>query len=104
MESKFTGGLLGLIGVSLAVTFGSIFTLFIAYPWLFCFKQRWYAKHTYYDGVQMQFDGKGGQLIGNYLKWILLSIITIGIYSLWFSINLHKWNVKHTHRVASTNE
>jgi len=46
------------------------------------------------------FDGNGGQLFGNYIKWFLLTIITLGIYSLWLSINRKKWVVKHTH-VAS---
>jgi len=97
MESKFTGGLLGLIGISIlqgviiGLTFG------IAAPWAVCLKESWIAKHTIIDGHQVVFDGKGGQLFGNYIKWFLLSIITFGIYSLWLGINMKKWVVKHTH-------
>ena len=39
MESKFTGGLLGLIGVSLVTVFVTLITLGIAYPWMCCYKK-----------------------------------------------------------------
>ncbi|MBR2043247.1 MAG: DUF898 family protein [Clostridia bacterium] len=97
MESKFTGGLLGLIGISLLQGFIITITFGIAAPWAICIKERWIAKHTIIDGRQVTFDGTGGQLFGNYIKWFLLSIITIGIYSLWLGINMKKWVVKHTH-------
>ena len=45
----------------------------------------------------MIFDGTGGQLFGNYIKWFLLSIVTCGIYSLWLGLNMQKWVTKHTH-------
>ena len=97
MESKFTGGLLGLIGVSLLQSLIIIFTLGIGLPWAVCLKQSWIAKHTVIDGHKLTFDGTGGQLFGNYIKWFLLSIITLGIYSFWVTIKIQKWITKHTH-------
>lgn len=99
MESKFTGGLLGLIGVNLLQYILIVITLGIGTPWAVCFKEKWIAKHTIIDGHQVVFDGKGGQLFGNFIKWEILSIITLGIYSFWLSINMKKWVVKHTHLV-----
>jgi len=96
-ESKFDGGLLGLIGVSIVVAFVSLITLSIATPWMVCYKERWYAKHTVINGKRLAFDGRGGQLIGKYIVWILLTIVTIGIYSLWLGINMKRWVVSHTH-------
>ena len=101
MKSKFTGGLLGLIGISIVVALVTTITFGIAYPWMCCYQERWYAKHTYIDGVQLTFDGTGGQLIGNYIKWILLTIITFGIYGFWLNIKLKQWVVKHTHQVKA---
>ena len=97
MESKFTGGLLGLIGISILQGLLIGLTLGIATPWAICLKESWIAKHTTIDGRQVVFDGTGGQLFGNFIKWFLLSIITLGIYSLWLGINMKKWVVKHTH-------
>lgn len=96
-ESKFDGGLLGMIGIGLLQGFLCIITLGIAYPWAVCLREKWYAKHTIIDGRRLTFDGTGLQLFGNYIKWFLLTIITLGIYSFWLSIKMKKWVTKHTH-------
>lgn len=100
MESKFTGGLLGLIGVSLLQGFITVISLGLAVPWAVCIKEKWVAKHTIIDGHQLYFDGTGLQLFGNYIKWWFFSVITLGIYSLWAGIKMKQWVVKHTHVVA----
>ena len=97
MDSKFTGGLLGLIGINLITRFLSIITLGLAFPALVCMRERWYAKHTFIDGKQLEFDGTGLGLFGSYIKWFLLTIITLGIYSFWLSNKMKKWIISHTH-------
>ena len=101
MESKFNGGLLGLIGISILQAIVSVFTLGIGVPWAVCIKERWVAKHTVIDGKQLKFDGNGGQLFGTYIKWFLLCIVTIGVYSLWIPIKMKAWTAKHTHFVET---
>lgn len=100
MESKFTGGLLGLIGISLLQGLITVISLGLAVPWAVCIKEKWVAKHTIIDGRQLYFDGNGLQLFGNYIKWWFFSLITLGIYSLWAGIKMKQWVVKHTHVVA----
>ena len=95
-ESKFTGGLFGLIGINILGFIITLLTLGICYPWAVCLREKWYAKHTYVDGKQLVFDGTAIQLFGNYIKWLLLSIITCGIYSFWLGIKMKKWVVSHT--------
>ncbi len=97
VESKFTGGLLGLIGINILHAFLIAITLGIGAPWAICMKERWMAKHTVIDGKQLMFDGTGGQLFGNYIKWVLLTLITLGIYGFWLDIKMKQWIVKHTH-------
>lgn len=97
MESKFTGGLLGLIGINILQTLIIIFTLAIGTPWAVCLKYRWVTEHTIIDGKKLTFDGTGGQLFGSYIKWFLLTIITIGIYGLWVPLKIKGWVTKHTH-------
>lgn len=101
MESKFTGGLLGLIGINIAQFFITLITLGIGAPWAICMKERWIARHTIIDGHRLIFDGKGHQLFGNYIKWFLLTLITFGIYGLWLGIKMKKWIVKHTHQIVN---
>ena len=97
MESKFTGGLLGLIGINILQWLITGLTLGLCYPWAICIKEKWIAKHTIIDGHKLYFDGTGSQLFGNYIKWFLLTLITFGIYSFWLSIKMKQWIVKHTH-------
>ncbi|MBR2651139.1 MAG: DUF898 family protein [Clostridia bacterium] len=97
MESKFTGGLLGMIGIGILQALIVICTLGIGTPWAVCLKEEWYVKHTVIDGHTLTFDGTGGQLFGNFIKWFLLTIITLGIYSFWLTIKMKQWVVSHTH-------
>lgn len=97
MESKFTGGLLGMIGIGILQCLIISFTLGLGTPWAICLRERWYVKHTEIDGHKLTFDGTGGQLFGNYIKWFLLTIVTLGIYSFWLSIKMKQWVTKHTH-------
>lgn len=99
MESKFTGRLIGLIGVNLLSGLITIITLGIAYPAGVCIKERWIARNTIIDGKRLVFDGKGIQLFGKYIGWFLLTIITLGIYSFWLGIKMKQWIVSHTHTV-----
>jgi uncharacterized membrane protein YjgN (DUF898 family) len=57
---------------------------------------RWEAKHTVISGRRLLFDGTAIQLFGSWIKWLLLCVITFGIYSFWLGIALKKWQVKHT--------
>ena len=97
MESKFTGGLLGLIGINILAGLITIVTLGIGVPWAICVRERWVARHTVIDGRRLYFDGTGAQLFGNYIKWFLLTLVTLGIYGFWLSIKMKQWVVKHTH-------
>jgi uncharacterized membrane protein YjgN (DUF898 family) len=99
-KSEFTGGLLGLIGTNLLAMIIVVFTLGIGLPWAVCIRQSWYANHTKIDGRQLVFDGTAIELFGQYIKWFLLTIVTLGIYSLWLNIKMHAWVVSKTHLTA----
>ena len=43
-------------------------------------------------------------MFGNYIKWFLLTIITLGIYSFWLSIKMQQWVTKHTHMTSVSAE
>ncbi|MDD1477377.1 hypothetical protein [Arthrobacter sp. H16F315] len=44
----------------------------------------------------MQFIGTGWGIFGLWLKWLLLIIITVGIYTFWVYPRLMQWNVEKT--------
>lgn len=97
MQSKFTGRLLGLIGINLLSAIIIAITLGIGAPWAICLKHSWETKHTVIDGHRLTFDGTGLQLFGKYIVWFLLTLITLGIYSFWLSIKMKQWVTEHTH-------
>lgn len=99
-KSKFTGGLLGLIGTNILAMIIIVFTLGICFPWAVCIRQQWIAKHTYIEGKQLEFVGSAIELFGQYIKWFLLTIITLGIYGFWVNIKMKAWVVSKT-RFAS---
>ena len=71
-------------------------TLGICYPWACCMIYSWETKHTVINGRRLRFNGTAIGLFGNWIKWLLLTIITFGIYGFWLSIKLKKWKVAHT--------
>lgn len=96
--SVFTGGMLANFGINLATVLATLCTLGIAYPFLVCWRERWIAKHTYINGYKLCFDGNGMQLFGKYIIWLLLSVVTLGIYYiLCVAVRLEAWRTKHTH-------
>ena len=97
MESKFDGGLLGLIGNGILCALIIILTLGICTPWAVCIKEKWYVKHTIIEGKRLSFDGRAIQLFGNWMKWLLLTIVTLGIFSFWIPIKMKQWVTLHTH-------
>lgn len=59
----------------------------------------WKVKHTVIDGHRLYFDGTAMQLFGNWIKWLILTVITLGIYSFWLNIKLEQWITEHTHHL-----
>lgn len=100
MESKFNGGVLGLIGINLLSGLIVFCTFGIATPWAVCIKQRWLMKHTQISGQQLEFVGHGIDLFGRWLLWLFLTFITLGIYTFWLRINLIKWITKNTKMIG----
>lgn len=96
-ESYFDGGLAQLIGWSILGFLITVFTFGFCYPLSFVLIYRWKASHTVIEGRRLRFDGTAVGLFGNWIKWWLLSIITLGIYTFWLGIKLEQWKTKHTH-------
>ncbi len=97
-QSTFTGGAFANFFRGLLSGFVTFITLGLAYPAMVCWRMRWEASHTYINGRRLVFDGKARQLFGNYIKWVLLSIITLGIYFLIKGrLLIIEWQTKHIH-------
>ncbi|MCH5172445.1 MAG: sn-glycerol-3-phosphate ABC transporter ATP-binding protein UgpC [Erysipelotrichales bacterium] len=96
-KGAFDGSVLEMIGMNIVWNVLTFLTLGIAYPFILCWKKKWYAKHTIYDGKRLSFDGNGEELIGKWLLWMLLTIVTLGIYGLFVPKKILEWEASHTH-------
>lgn len=92
----FDGGAATYFGTGLLAALITICTVGICYPFALVLKERWRAKHSFIDGQQLVFTGSATGLFGLWIKWILLILITAGIYLLWVGPRIQKWKWEHT--------
>ena len=98
-ESKFTADFWGYTGYNLLAGLIKVVSLGFATPWALCMQNRYYAKHTIIDGCEIRFNGYGSSLIGKYILWSFLTVITFGIFSFSFSVRMNRWMTKHVNFV-----
>ena len=96
-SSTWDGGVLDTVINSIVASLIISFTCGIATPWAICYIMKFVISHVIIDGHRLSFDGTGGQLFGNWIKWFFLTLITCGIYGFWVTPRLYKWIASHTH-------
>lgn len=85
-----------MIGWTILGSLVTIATLGICYPWALTMIYGWKINHTVIEVHRLQFTGSAIGLFGQWLKWLLLSILTLGIYSFWVRIKLMDWKASQT--------
>lgn len=95
--SDWDGGVLETIVSIIVASLMISFTCGFATPWAICYLYKFVLEHAVIDGKRLSFDGNGGQLLGNWIKWFLLCLITFGIYGFWVTPRLIRWVCSHTH-------
>lgn len=94
--SFFDGGLLEYLGWAIMGSIVTALTLGFGAPIAICWMYKWKIDHTVVDGKRMVFFGRASSLFVHWIKWFLLTIITLGIYGFWLHIKLEQWKVSHT--------
>ncbi|MCH1868789.1 DUF898 family protein [Nocardioides sp. CFH 31398] len=92
----FDGGAGTYLGTGILALLITVCTFGICYPFALVLKERWRAKHSYIDGQRLVFLGSAWGLFGNWIKWLLLSIVTLGIYLFWVGPRIARWKWEHT--------
>ncbi len=95
----FDGGAATFVGTALLGFVITVFTLGICYPFAIVLLERWRANHTYIEGRQLKFTGSAWGLFGRWLLWLLLIIVTLGIYSFWVAPRITRWKVQNRTRL-----
>ncbi len=92
----FDGGAGTYLGTGMLAVLITVCTLGICYPFALVLRERWRAKHSYIDGRQLEFTGSAVGLFGLWIKWFLLCIVTVGIYSFWVGPRIAGWRWVNT--------
>jgi len=96
-DSYFDGSLIELIGWRVLAFLITIITLGFGAPWAQCMLYSYQIKHTVYNGKRLKFEGTGGDLFVNMFKWVVFSILTLGIYILFIPVKKTKWVISNIH-------
>lgn len=80
-------------GIGIAVT---AVLAWIGFCWGMIVVIKFDTKHTVISGQRLKFKVGTLNLILNCIKWLLLSVITLGIYLLWLPVKIKQWQVKNT--------
>ena len=92
----FDGGAGTYLGTGILAALITICTAGICYPFALVLLERWRCKHTYIDGQRLIFSGTGMGLFGLWIKWFLLIVVTLGIYSFWVAPRIQQWKIENT--------
>lgn len=99
-KSYFDGETFSVLALNIFTYLSSLISLGLAFPFTFTFEKEYEVSHTFINGRNLYFDGRSHQLIGKYILHLLLSIVTLGIYSFKLNINVTRWTYKHTYDVS----
>lgn len=91
----FDGGAADYLGVCLLAALVTVGTFGICYPWALVMRLRWRARHTLVEGRRLRFTGDAWQLFGQWVKMLLLCLVTLGIYGFWVVPRVTRWAVEH---------
>lgn len=96
-DSYFDGKFIEYLGYKILALLISLVSIGIAKPWADKILLEYQINHTVYNGKRLKFEGKGTSLFVLRFKWILFTIITLGIYYIWVPLNMEKWIASNTH-------
>ena len=63
---------------------------------MICKIYKWRVSHTVINGKRLTFTGTGVSLLGHWILWEILTVITLGIYALFAHVALRKWELSNT--------
>ena len=99
MESKFTGGVGTIFLFCLWAPILAVISLGFAIPFIACTALRWICSNSTIGGKNYKFKGTAMGLLGRYVLWSLLTVITFGIYGFWYYRNMIRWVVENIEMV-----
>lgn len=67
----------------------------IGLSWALVIFMKWDIRHQVICGQRLKFQANTFILFFTMLKWVFLTVITVGIYGLWILVKFRKWQAAH---------
>lgn len=85
--------LIGVISLITPILAGVVLYLvvFLFIPFAIHGSFKYKMSRTSYRGIRFGYRGERKEFILNFIKWVFLTIITLGIYSFWLEMNVRKY-------------
>ena len=96
IESVYTGKIGRHFWMILGTSLLSIIPIF-GLPNAIVIRKRWDCEHTYVTGMKLQFEGKAMKLLGRFFVWGFFSVITLGLYAMFYlPVRYKQWMAENT--------
>lgn len=89
--------------ILIKVAIGAVIILF-GFCWAWMIGLKWKTKHTIINSYRMKFNAGTINFFFTVLKWLFLTVITVGIFIFWVPNKYRKWKTKHTVVAPEENE
>lgn len=87
---------LNLLGVYVIAFFLITLSLGLLSPVAIVMINKYLCNRRYINGRKLKFTGAIGELYKKYIIWLLLFVVTLGIYSFWIVIKYLRWKTEKT--------
>lgn len=95
LKSRFTGTVGKYFFLRLGLAFLSLIPFCL--PAAICIWKRYECRNTQIVGMTLEFTGKAGELLGRFFVWGFFSVITLGIYAMFYlPVRYKQWMTMHT--------
>lgn len=74
----------------------SIFTLGIGYPLAAAIKAKYINDRKILSNKKIEFKGTAGEIYITFIKWVILIVLTLGVYIFWIERNILRWTTENT--------
>lgn len=96
-KGSWEGGAFMLFVHLLAMDLITVFTLGLLFPVGLNLVITYVVEHMVIGGEKVSFGGSGLGLLGHWIVWWILSIITLGIYVFWAMTHMVDWVAENAH-------
>jgi len=68
----------------------------VGFCWACIIYAKWDTRHTVVSGQRLSLQTNTWSFFWHCVLWLLLTVVTLGIYALWVPVKIRQWQIKNT--------